>query len=126
MSVNPLSRRDLLRLGLAAGAASSLGLPAAFAEQASKPSPAPAPSAPSSYLDAAVKAAQWIHTARVQTSQGLIWLEGPEQPEGLESSSDLYTGYAGIVLFLLELARVTGDKAYKDDAGWGADALLAS
>jgi lantibiotic modifying enzyme len=127
MTPNTLTRRDLVRLTLAAGAASTLSLGAVAAEETPKPSPAPAPSAaPSSYLDAAVKAAQWIHTARVQTSQGLIWLDGPERPEGLESTSDLYTGYAGIVLFLLELARVTRDKAYKDDAGWGADTLLAS
>jgi lantibiotic modifying enzyme len=127
MNPYPLTRRDLLRLGLAAGAASSLGLPAASAEQASKPSSAPAPTpAPSNHLDVAVKAARWIRTARVETPQGLIWLEGPERPEGLESTPDLYTGYAGIVLFLLELARVTGDKTYKEDAGYGADSLIAS
>ncbi|HSS48891.1 MAG TPA: lanthionine synthetase LanC family protein [Thermoanaerobaculia bacterium] len=127
MTPTHLTRRDLVRLSLAAGAASTLGLGTAAGEETPKPSPTPAPSAsPSGYLDAAVKAAKWIHTARVETSQGLIWLEGPERPEGLQSTPDLYTGYAGIVLFLLELARVTGDKAYKEDAGYGADALIAS
>ncbi|HEY0553210.1 MAG TPA: lanthionine synthetase LanC family protein [Thermoanaerobaculia bacterium] len=128
MTPNTLTRRDLVRLTLAAGAASTLGLRAAAGEETPKPSPAPAPpsASPSGYLDAAVKAAKWIHTARVETSRGLIWLEGPERPEGLQSTPDLYTGAAGIVLFLLELARVTGDKAYKEDAGYGADALIAS
>src|SRR3954453_9594688 len=119
-----LTRRDLVRLTLAAGAASTLGLGAASGEEPPKPA-APAPSA-SGYLDAAVKAAKWIHTTRVETPRVLIWLDGPERPEGLESTPDLYTGYAGIVLFLLELARVTGDKTYKEDVGYGADALIAS
>ena len=125
MTPPPLTRRDLLRLTVAAGAASTLGLGAAAGEETPKPLPAPAPST-SGYLDAALKAARWIHTARVETPQGVIWLDGPERPEGLESTPDLYTGYAGIVLFLLELARVTGDKAYKEDAAFGADALIAS
>src|SRR5581483_3151982 len=127
MTPPPLTRRDLVRLGLAAGAASTLGLGPAAGEEPPKPAAAPVPSpAPSGYLDAAVKAAKWIHTARVETTRGLIWLEGPERPEGLESTPDLYTGSAGIVLFLLELARVTGEKAYKEDAGYGADALIAA
>src|SRR5579872_5608295 len=127
MTPSSLTRRDLVRLGLAAGAASTLGLAAAAGEEAPKPSPAPAPAAaPSSYLDAAVKAAQWIHTTRIETSRGLIWLDGPERPEGFQSTPDLYTGAAGIVLFLLELARLTGEKTYKEDAGYGADSLIAS
>src|SRR3954469_10256725 len=124
MTPTDLTRRDLVRLTLAAGAASTLGLGAASGEEPPKPS-APAPS-PSNYLAAAVKAAKWIHTTRVETPRMLIWLDGPERPEGLESSPDLYTGYAGIVLFLLELARVTGDKDYKEDVGYGADALIAA
>lgn len=127
MTPTHLTRRDLVRLTLAVGAASTLGLGAAAGEETPKPSSDPAPPAsPSGYLDAAVKAAKWIHTTRVETPQGLIWLDGPERPEGLESSPDLYTGYAGIVLFLLELARVTGDKDTKEDVGYGADALIAS
>ncbi|MFL6264060.1 MAG: lanthionine synthetase LanC family protein [Thermoanaerobaculia bacterium] len=121
MTPNNLTRRDLVRLTLTAGAASSLGLGAAAGEE----TPKPAAPAPSGYLDAALKAAKWIHTARVETPQGLIWLDGPERPEGLESTPDFYTGYAGIVLFLLELARATGDKAYKEDVAFGADALIA-
>ncbi|MFL6235282.1 MAG: lanthionine synthetase LanC family protein, partial [Thermoanaerobaculia bacterium] len=123
MTPTDLTRRDLLRLTLAAGAASTLGLGAAAGEEFPKPA-APAPSA-SGYLDAALKAARWIHTARVETPQGVIWLDGPERPEGLESTPDLYTGCAGVVLFLLELARATGDKAYREEVTFGADALIA-
>jgi hypothetical protein len=110
MSPSDLSRRDLLRFTVAAGAASSLGLGVSAGEETPKPSAAPAPAA-SGYLDAAVKAARWIHTARVETPDGIIWLTGPERPEGLDTVAHVYTGGAGVVLFLLELARATGDKA---------------
>src|SRR4051794_38866466 len=105
----PLTRRDLLRLTLAAGAASSLGLRSVAGEETPKPAPSPG------YLDAAVKAAHWIHTARVETPQGVLWLTGPERPEGLDTTPNLYTGSAGVVLFLLELAQATGDKAYREE-----------
>jgi lantibiotic modifying enzyme len=118
----PLTRRDLLRLTLAAGAASSLGLGPLEGEEPPKPTPAP-PASP--WLDAAVKAALWIRTARVETPQGLIWLTGPERPEGFDTTPDLYTGSAGVVLFLLELAGVTGDKSFREEALYGADALIA-
>src|SRR5436305_13278736 len=125
MTTPDLTRRDLVGPTRAAGPASTLGLGAAAGEEPPKPAPAPAQST-SGYLDAAVKADRWIHTARVETSRGLIWLEGPERPEGFESTPDLYTGCAGVVLFLLELARATGAKTYKEDAGYGADALIAA
>lgn len=122
MPATSLTRRDLVRLGLAAGAVSSLGLGSAAGEA---PVPPPAPPAPG-YLDAAVKAAHWIRTARIETPEGYVWLSGPERPEGFDTVSHLYTGGAGIVLFLLELARATGDKAYREEAAAGASALIAS
>lgn len=115
----PISRRDLLRLSIAAGAASSLGL-------ATEKRTPKASSAPPSYLDAAVRAARWIRTARIETPEGYVWLSGPERPEGFDITPNLYTGSAGIVLFLLELARATGDKAHREEAVAGADALIAS
>lgn len=115
-----LTRRDLLRLGLAAGVGLPLGISAAAGEEPPKPA-TPAPD----YLDAAARAARWIHTARVQTPEGILWLTGPERPEGFDTAPDLYTGGAGIVLFLLELARATGDKAHREEAAAGADALIA-
>lgn len=114
-----LTRRDLLCLGLLAGA----GLPwiegSLLLQGQEKP-------APSGFLDAALKAARWIRTARVATPQGLLWLSGPERPEGLDSSPNLYTGTSGVVLFLLELGRATGDKAWTEEAAAGADYLVAT
>ncbi|HYX23583.1 MAG TPA: lanthionine synthetase LanC family protein [Thermoanaerobaculia bacterium] len=125
MSPSDLTRRDLLRLTVTAGAASSLGLGLSAGEETPQPAAAPAPSASGS-LDAAVKAARWIRTARVETPQGYLWINGPERPEGMDTSPDLYSGSAGVVLFLLELARATGDKAHREEASAGADVLIAS
>jgi lantibiotic modifying enzyme len=117
-----ITRRDLVRFGLAAGAASSLGVGSGAAEKTPKHQAAPLPG----YLDAAVKAARWIRTARIETPDGYVWLTGPERPEGFDTVSHLYTGGAGVVLFLLELAKATGDKVYREEAAAGADALIAS
>lgn len=118
----PLTRRDLLRLGFAAGSLLPLGLGAAEGVEGEEPPKAtPAPG----YLEAAERAARWIHTARVETPDGLLWLTGPERPEGLDTAPNLYSGSAGVVLFLLELARATGDKAHREEAAAGADALIA-
>lgn len=118
----PISRRDLLRLSIAAGAASSLGL----ATDPKTPQPSTAPSQPvPGYLDAALKASRWIRTARIETQEGYVWLTGPERPEGFDTTPNLYTGSSGVILFLLELARVTGDKTCREEAAAGAAALLA-
>ena len=115
-----ISRRDLLRLSIAAGAASSLGLTTDKRKTPQTPAALPG------YLDAAVRAARWIRTARIETPEGYVWLTGPERPEGFDTTPNLYTGSSGIVLFLLELARATGDKAHREEAAAGADALIAS
>ena len=115
------SRRDVLRFGLAAGVTVPLGLRTAVGEETPKASPA----APD-YLEAAIQAARWLRTARVETPDWALWLTGPERPEGLDSVPNLYTGSAGVVLFLLELARATGDKAYREEAAAGADYLTAT
>ena len=80
---------------------------------------------PTRWVDAAVKAARWIRTTRVATPDGLLWLSGPERPEGMSASPELYTGTAGVVLFLVELARVTGDRSWLQEAVYGADWLIA-
>jgi lantibiotic modifying enzyme len=131
-----VSRRDLLRLALVAGSglpavalvAGTSGIAGALPTVTEVPTVADRPkTVPSGrYLDAAVKAARWIRSARVEMPEGLVWIAGPERPEGLSSSPDLYTGGAGVVLFLLDLAAVTGDKTYRDEAEGGADGLLAS
>lgn len=116
-----LSRRRFLHLGLAGGTGLA-GLSRWTLAQS--PPPAPAPGA-GRWLDAAVRAGRWIRTARVATPQGLLWLEGPERPDGLRSSPDLYSGFSGVVLFLAELAHATGDTSWLEEAAAGADALTA-
>jgi lantibiotic modifying enzyme len=125
-----LSRRDLLRLSLWAGAGLSWGgweSGLAFAGQDPAPAPAARPSAARSgrYLDAAVQAARWIRSARVATPDGYVWLHGPERPEGLSIDANLYHGGAGVLLFLAQLGRVTGDASYLEEVSRGADALIA-
>lgn len=119
------TRRDLLRSALVAGAGA--GLPWIGSRRIAEGA-MPVPPAPEErpWLDAAIRAARWIRTARVQTPQGVLWLEGPERPDGLRSGPDLYSGASGVVLFLLELARATGDSSWLEEASAGADYLLAT
>lgn len=124
MSLSPVSRRELLRLSALAGIAGSAAGRLAWADPPS--SPQDAANAAPSYLEAAVRAARWIRSARVETPTGYIWLAGPERPEGLDTGFDFYHGCAGILPFLLELSRATGDKAYLEEARYGAEALAAS
>jgi len=99
------SRRDFLRLGLvAATAGPSLlapGPPSAPPAATATPPAAPAPAASGRYLEAAVQAARFLHAARVEAPTGLFWIAGPERPEGFSTSPELYSGGAGVVLFLL-------------------------
>jgi lantibiotic modifying enzyme len=136
-----VSRRGLLKMGLVAGS----GLPAtllAALDEASRggmagtaaagspaavPATAPAAGAAARrWLEAAVRASRFIHSTRVQAAQGLLWLAGPECPDGLAAGSDLYSGSPGVVLFLLELGRVTGDADHLKEAVAGADYLLGT
>jgi lantibiotic modifying enzyme len=75
-----------------------------------------------SYRDVAVDAAKWIRTGRVQTTFGVAWAADPRDPKTI--STALYSGSPGIVLFLLELSRATGDQAYLDEAKKGANELM--
>lgn len=121
-SALPLSRRDLLKLSLWTGA--GLGWGGGLALAAQDPSKAAARSG-RRYLDAAVQAAKWIRSARVATPDGYVWLQGPERPDGLSIDANLYHGGAGVILFLAQLARVTGDASYREEVSLGADALIA-
>lgn len=122
----PLSRRDLLKLSLWTGAGLTWGAGGALAGQ--DPAPAPAAARPASsrrYLDAAVQAARWIRTTRIEAPGGYVWLHGPERPEGPKFSHELYHGGSGVVLFLLQLGQVTGDASHLEEAARGASALIA-
>ena len=76
------------------------------------------------YLATAVKAARWIKTAAINSPKGLSWPAVP--PDASTVQTNLYSGTPGVVLFLLEMHRATGDPQYLNDAQKGADFLLAS
>ncbi|MDH4198646.1 MAG: hypothetical protein OEW05_14620, partial [Candidatus Aminicenantes bacterium] len=76
------------------------------------------------FLAAAEKAARWIIASGRKTVDGLTWPIAPlvSPPE---VNSTLYSGTPGVVLFLGELSRVTGNKEYLGLARGGADYLAA-
>jgi lantibiotic modifying enzyme len=71
---------------------------------------------------AAVDAAKWIRTSRLETTFGVTWPADPRDPKTV--STALYRGSPGVILFLLELNQATGDRAYLDDAKRAADELM--
>jgi lantibiotic modifying enzyme len=84
---------------------------------------------PAPFLQAAIDAARWIRSTARETEHGLVWRPDPDQPEReatISSPGTIYSGNAGIVLFFLELARVTGDASYLADARRGADDIAAN
>jgi lantibiotic modifying enzyme len=74
------------------------------------------------YRDAAIDAAKWIRSSRVDTLFGYAWSADPRDPKTV--STALYSGSPGVVLFLLELHHATGDPAYLAEARRGADELM--
>lgn len=81
------------------------------------------------FLEGAYAAAAWIRSTAQETDHGLIWLPDPDQPERmatLTAPATIYSGNAGIVLFLLELAQATGDASLLADARRGADEIAAT
>jgi lantibiotic modifying enzyme len=83
--------------------------------------PAQAPPV-AAYKDVAIDAARWIRQSRVATLFGQAWPADPRDPRTV--STALYSGSPGVVLFLIELHRATGDAAYLAEARKGADELL--
>jgi len=70
-----------------------------------------------------VAAAQWIESQRVETPGGSAWPADPRQPASI--AHHLYSGTSGVILFLLELHRATGDPLWLQRAREGADELIA-
>ena len=75
------------------------------------------------YLGVARQAASWIRHARQPTPHGVTWPVDPLEPSMVDTES-LYTGTPGVVLFLLEFYRATGEAWALGDAMGGADHLI--
>jgi len=110
-----ISRRDVLRAGIAA-AATMLVLPRALRGATSATSNRPD-------LDVALEAERWIRRARIETPNGVTWPADPLKPGFTED--DLYNGMPGVILFYLELHAATGDAHWLTDARAGADQLIS-
>ena len=78
---------------------------------------------PRPYLEAARDAARWIDASAIKTAHGVTWPADPNDPTSVGTS--LYSGSPGVVLFLLEMHRATGEQHYLDRARLGADHLVA-
>jgi lantibiotic modifying enzyme len=76
------------------------------------------------YLDAALRATQWIRASAVQTEEGTTWPAIPDNEKSI--GNILYNGTPGVILFFLEMYYATGDKTFLDDARAGADYMLAT
>lgn len=68
-------------------------------------------------------AAAWVAAAEVRTTAGSVWPADPAQPK--TQGTSLYAGSAGVVLFMVQMHRVTGDAAWLERARRGADHLLS-
>ena len=115
VSESSYSRRDLLRD--TAAAAALLALPRPVWSLADG-------SAAREHLEVALRAQRWIRRARIESGSGVVWPADPLRPQSVSPS--LYNGYAGIVVFLLELHAATGQSSYLDEAVRGARSLAAT
>jgi lantibiotic modifying enzyme len=76
------------------------------------------------FHEAAVKAASWIQSCRIDTPHGKLWPVNPDQPDGIDGS--LYAGYPGIILFFLELYHSTKDFYWLEEAKGASKILINS
>jgi lantibiotic modifying enzyme len=75
-------------------------------------------------LKDALDVARWLQAQGRSTDGGRVWPADPQKPG--ETPLNLYSGSSGVVLFFLELHRITGEKAFLEEAREGADYLLAT
>ena len=113
------SRRDVIRTGVAAAAFAVLPRPMRDALQAGRSAEPDL-----RYFNAALGAARWLRATAITSPTGTSWPAVP--PDAKTVQHGLYTGFPGVVLFYIELARATGDRPWLDLARSGADALAAA
>jgi lantibiotic modifying enzyme len=116
-----LSRRDLLKGGLAASAAVLLR-PGSLFSSPGDPGLSASPERP--HLEVARRAERWIAGSAIRGVSGTAWPWDPNDPQSVQLS--LYSGTPGVVLFYLELFHATGEERLLDEAAAGADYLAAS
>ena len=75
-------------------------------------------------VDVARAAAEWLRQHAVRTPAGITWPRVPGEDEG--GDVGLYHGAPGPILFLLELAHQTRDRAALQEAAGGARELVAA
>ena len=76
----------------------------------------------SSLRKAALDAARWIRAHSIRSDAGLAWPADPRDPKSV--SNTLYSGNPGVLLFLLELARIQPDKAAQAEIWRATQTLL--
>ena len=74
-------------------------------------------------LEAAKGAERWLTTQRKSNAQGYYW---PDVRDSSASTTELYSGNSGVLLFYLELYAATGDNKYADVAIRAADHLAST
>src|SRR5436190_7862253 len=68
-------------------------------------------------------AGEWLLAHAIEQPPGIAWAADPEKPETV--SNGLYSGYSGVVLFLLEGWTVNHDARWLAAGRAGADHLAA-
>jgi lantibiotic modifying enzyme len=79
---------------------------------------------PAPYHAAWIGAADWLLGQEIATPEGVVWAADPHDPQTVDAS--LYSGYSGVVLFLAEAGKASGDPRYTEAARKGAAALRAA
>lgn len=78
---------------------------------------------PRPWRSAAREAALWLERIAEPTEAGVRWPADPAQPDSY--ATNLYSGSAGVLVFLVELAQVDDDPRWRDLALAGARQLVS-